>query len=138
MSCWMKYNCEALKDVDKKIIKDTFKELGFSLDEEVKSVATSYYGGTESNFSTCDAALVDSKGNVLQVGVTYANEDGNLEIQGDFWMTGIDHQSLIQKLAQTYQKNYLTEQLELNGYTIESVEVNQQGEVEIEAYAWSA
>lgn len=29
MSCWMKYSCNALKGIDEKIIKDTFKELGF-------------------------------------------------------------------------------------------------------------
>lgn len=29
------------------------------------------------------------------------------------------------------------QQLELNGYTIESVETNLEGEVEIEAYSWA-
>ena len=136
MSCWLKYECNALKNVDEKIIKDTFKELGYDLDETVKSVATSYFDGVESNYASCDAAIIDSNKNLIQVGVTYSNADGILEIQGDFWNTGIDHRSLIQKLAQTYQKNYLLEQLELNGYTVESVETNNQNEIEIEAYAW--
>lgn len=87
MSCWMKYSCNALKDVNEKIIKDTFKELGFSLNEEIKSVATSYFNGLESNFATCDAALVNNSGELLQVGVTYHNEENNLEVQGDFWNT---------------------------------------------------
>lgn len=107
------------------------------MNENIKSVATSYFDGLESNSATCDAALVNNSGKVLQIGVTYHNEENNLEVQGDFWNTGIDHQSLIQKLAQIYQKNYLMKQLEFNGYTIESVETNLKGEVEIETYPWA-
>lgn len=137
MSCWMKFTCDVLKNVDTDIAKKAFEELGYKLDENVKSVSMSWNSGRETGYATCDAGIVVDN-HSIQVGVTFRNTDNLLEIQGDFWNTGIDQQSLIQMLSQSYQKLYLIQQLELNGYTIESVNVNTKNEVEIEAYAWGA
>ncbi len=136
MSCWKKYTCNALTNVDQEIVKQALIELGYGLDENTKHVATSYFGGAESNYATCDAALKQD-GQVIQVGITYANKNGELEVQGDFWDTGIDHKSLIEQLTDRYLKLFTQNQCILNGYTIENETVLADGTVEYEAYAWA-
>jgi hypothetical protein len=136
MSCWRNFTCNVLKNVDKDIAKKAFAEMGLSLDEKVKSVATSYFGGSESNAGNVDAAFVKN-GKQIQLGVVWNGEEDKLQIVGDFWNTGIDDRSFIGTLSQIYQKINIQTQLELNGYTIDSVETNAKGEVEIEAYAWA-
>ena len=136
MSCWRKYTCNALKDVDKDLVCRALDEIGYCLNEDVKMVRTSY-GEDDTNSSLCDGALVIKKEHKqIPVGVTFANSQGELEIQGDFWSTGIDHKSLVQQLTDHYLKLYTIQQCELNGYTVENLQQTENG-IEYEAYAWA-
>lgn len=134
MSCWRQCSC-VLKNVNMAYLKEAAKKMGLEIDESVKSIGTSY-GNYERNRGTVDGAFVKN-GKQLQLGYVLVGEDGNLNVVGDFWSTGLNSETFLGTLGQLYQEINIQAQLELQGYTVESVVTNAQGDTEIEAYCWA-
>lgn len=134
MSCWRQCSC-VLKNVNMAYLKEAAKKMGLDIDESVKSIGTSY-GDYERNRGTVDGAFVKD-GKQLQLGYVLAGADGNLNVIGDFWSTGLNSETFLGTLGQLYQEINIQAQLELQGYTVESVITNAQGDTEIEAYCWA-
>lgn len=134
MSCWRQCSC-VLKNVNMAYLKEAAKKMGLEIDESVKTIGTSY-GNYERNRGTVDGAFVKN-GKQLQLGYVLAGEDGNLNVVGDFWSTGLNSETFLGTLGQLYQEINIQAQLELQGYTVESVVTNAQGDTEIEAYCWA-
>lgn len=134
MSCWRQCSC-VLKNVNMAYLKEAAKKMGLEIDESVKTIGTSY-GNYERNRGTVDGAFVKN-GKQLQLGYVLAGEDGNLNVVGDFWSTGLNSETFLGTLGQLYQEINIQAQLELQGYTVENVTTNAQGDTEIEAYCWA-
>jgi hypothetical protein len=116
-------------------LKQAAEKMGLAIDESVKTIATSY-GSYERNNGNVDGAFVKN-GKQLQLGYVMTGEDGNFNVIGDFWSTGLNSETFIGTLGQLYQEINIQAQLELQGYTVERVETNAQGDTEIEAYCWA-
>jgi len=134
MSCWRQCSC-VLKNVNMEHLKEAAGKMGLTINESVKHIATSY-GNFERNNGTVDGAFV-MNGKQLQLGYVLKGQDGNFNVVGDFWSTGLNSETFIGTLGQLYQEINIQAQLELQGYTVERVETNAQGDTEIEAYCWA-
>lgn len=129
MSCWRKYQSKALKNVERRFLKEACEELGFSLDFNVNEIAA--YG----NSANVTCALKQNS-NILSLGfILKENENGDTELtlEGDFWGTGLNESSFLNKLAQTYQKIRIQTELEEKGFSIESISTNEKEEIELVA-----
>ena len=111
MSCYRRYTCDVLKNVDKELLIKAMRELGCD---------------------TVDAAFSDNRLGIIMNG----DEEGHLKVVGDFWMTGLKEKTFVDNLAQQYQKHNVIQQIEQSGYLVESTEQNQEGEIEIMAYCF--
>ena len=134
MSCWRKCSAQ-IKNADLAILKEAAKKAGLTVNESVKKVATSY-GSYDSNSAKVDGAFVN-KGHQLQLGFVLNGENGCLEIVGDFWQSGLDSESFIGTLGQLYREVQIQQQVEMFGYTVESITTNAEGDTVIQAYAWA-
>ena len=132
MSHWRTFKAEVLKDVDKETLKKALADLGLEMDESLKVVDNAY------GSSKVDASL-KKDGRHISVGLNFnEQEDGStqLEVNGDFMGTGLDERTFVDELSQSYQKHNVIEQCESSGWTVESIETNDDGEIEIEAFQW--
>lgn len=130
MSCWRKYKSEVLKDVKKKFLKEACKEMGLELDYGTHCIRG--YGNYSDNI-TC--ALVKD-GEILPLGFILKERNGKTELtlEGDFWNTGLNESTFMDKLAQTYQKVNIKTELQRHGFSIESITNNNKDEIELVAY----
>lgn len=133
MSCWRKC-ASVIQDVDLDILKEAAEKMGLNIDTNVKHVGTSY-GTFDTNEAHVDGAFTKN-GQILQLGYLLKGESGNLEVVGDFWSTGLNHELFLGTLGQLYREIQIQQQAELMGYTVDSVSTNAQGDTVIEVYAW--
>ena len=128
MSMWRKFAASGIKNVDKAILHEACKEMGFDFDETIKVVSDDY------DSADVDAGFVRNDGTRIPIGFIFNDEEG-LQISGDFWTYGFDDKALMANIAKTYQKLRVIAQFEANDYVVDMVETNDKGEVIIEAYA---
>ena len=133
MSCWR--NCSSvIRNVKMEILEQAAARMGLGVDCTVKNIGTSY-GSYERNNAQVDGAFTQD-GQVLQLGFR-SNDKGIFEVVGDFYRTRLDSETFMGQLGQIYAEINIRTQLELQGYTVESVTTNAQGDTEIEAYVWA-
>ena len=126
MSCWRNYTCVVLKNVDKRKLESALKEMGLGIDNNVKCVESKW----ENRKEICDAVLTKN-GKNLSLGIIYSDDTRHMKVVGDFWGTGVDESTFVDSLSQIYQKINCMLLAELNGYTVETVETNAEGEIEV-------
>ena len=126
MSCWRNYTCDVLKNVDKRKLESALKEMGLGIDNNVKCVESEW----ENRKEICDA-VITKNGKNRSLGIIYNDDTGHMKVVGDFWGTGIDESTFVDSLSQIYQKINCMLLAELNGYTVETVETNAEGEIEV-------
>ena len=131
MSCWRKYSAKVLDNVDMDLLKKACDEMGVSFDPNIKHVENSY-----GENAAVDAALVKD-GETLPLGFRFVREDGKtkLQLEGDFWRTGLREESFLGHLSQQYQKFNIMQQAEAQGWIFDRSEVV-DGNVVLEAYQW--
>lgn len=134
MSCWRKCS-SVIENADIDILGAAAEQMGLKINTSVKRVATSY-GFNDSNSANVDGSFVKN-GKNLQLGYVLNSKGGNLEVVGDFWSTGLNHESFLGTLGQLYREIQIQQQAELMGYTIDSVSTDTQGNTVIECYAWA-
>lgn len=132
MSHWKKFEAEVLKDINMEILERAASDLNVAMDKEIRSIKNTW------GFEKVDAGLMVG-GKPIALGFNFKTVDGKteLELSGDFYGTGLDERTFIDKLAQAYQKHNAIEKLEEQGWNVDSVEFNSSGEIEIEAYQWA-
>lgn len=81
MSCYRRYTCDVLKNVDKELLIKAMRELGCELDWNVNKITWRH--GNDGD--TVDAAFSDNRLGIIMNG----DEEGHLKVVGDFWMTGL-------------------------------------------------
>lgn len=134
MSCW-RLCSSTIKDVDESILKEAAEKMGLGINTAIKHVGTSW-GIGDTNDANVDGAFTKN-GQQLQLGFVAKGENGNLEVVGDFWGSGLNHEVFLGTLGQLYREIQIQQQAELMGYTIDSITTNAEGDTVIEIYAWA-
>ena len=130
MSCWRKYTADVMKDVDKDMLHEACKRMGFDFDETKKSVSSSW----EDREEPVDAVFVKNDEEISLGFIFNGDGEGHLTVEGDFWDTGLNESQFMGDLGQNYAAINLKNQLELGlGMTVD-VEEMQGEELIIEAY----
>ena len=133
MSCWR--NCSSvIRNVKMEILEQAASRMGLGIDATVKNIGTSY-GSYERNNAQVDGVFTQN-GQAMQLGFR-TNDKGIFEVVGDFYHTRLDSETFMGQLGQIYAEINIRTQLELQGYTVESVTTLANGDTEIEAYVWA-
>ncbi|MED1125212.1 DUF1257 domain-containing protein [Bacillus atrophaeus] len=132
MSHWRKFEADVLKDINKELLGKAVKDLGVEMDESIKNIRNTWGNETVS-------AGLRKDGHPIALGFNFKNRNGKIELElsGDFFGTGLDERTFIDRLAQSYQKHNAVEKLEMQGWNIDSIETNDKGEIVLEAYQWA-
>ena len=132
MSHWKKFSSNVLEDINKDLLAKAVADLGVGFSEGIKSIRNTW--GNESV-----SAGLTRKGQPIALGFNFKNRNGKLalELSGDFYGTGLDERTFMDKLSQSYQKHKTVKALEEQGYQIDMNAMNAKGEVVIEAYQWA-
>ena len=130
MSVWKSVkNTTMEQNVDMEMLEKALETMGVSLDYTVNSISNTW------GHETCTAAFVKD-GRVLSLGVNVDN-NGGISLVGDTWGTGLGgdgkQDALMNKIAQQYNAELYQDRLVGMGYDIDSVEVNEKGEIVISA-----
>lgn len=137
MSCWRRYTCDVLKSVDKDLLHEACEELGFDFDEKIKRVANSW------GHDDVSAGFIRN-GKTLPLGFIFEKSSDNIfedkvsvTVAGDFYSTGFDEATFVNTLSKLYQKHNVIAKLTEHNYSISNVSVNENEEIEIEAYTYA-
>lgn len=130
MSVWKSVkNTTMEQNVDMEMLEKALEGMGVSLDHTVNTISNTW--GKEA----CTAAFVKD-GRVLSLGVN-VDANGGITLVGDTWGTGLGgdgkQDALMNRIAQLYNSELYQDRLIGMGYDIESVEVNEKGEIVINA-----
>lgn len=131
MSHLTTYNSNVLVNCKKTLLTKAVNDLGMQIDYNIKQIKNTWI--TEA----VDAGLIkDDK--PIAVGFKFIKEGKNtkLELAGDFWGTGIEEKSLINRLAQAYKKHDVIYQCKQQGWTINKEDIfvdNKTNEIVIQA-----
>ena len=132
MSHWKKFSSNVLEDVNKEILAKATADLGVGFDESITSIRNSW--GNEAV-----SAGLTRNGKAIALGFNFKQRNGKtaLELSGDFFNTGLDERTFIDRLSQAYQKHKSIQALEQQGWIIDMTQTNAKGEVVLEAYQWA-
>lgn len=130
MSVWKSVkNTTMEQNVDMEMLEKALENMGVELDYTVNSISNTW------GHETCTAAFVKD-GKVLSLGVN-VDENGGISLVGDTWGTGLGgdgkQDQLMNTIAQQYNAELYQDRLVGMGYDIDSVEVNEKGEIVISA-----
>jgi hypothetical protein len=136
MSHWKKFESNVLKSVK----RDTLGKALADMSTQLRSVIGLDYSTTRISNTwgkeTVTAAFTVN-GKVIALGANLSpNADGTeaLQVSGDFYGTGLNENGFVDKLAQSYKKVDIIEQVEEQGWTIDEINFDAKGEVVIDAY----
>lgn len=128
MSCYRRYTCDVLKNVDTDLLSKAMMEMNCEVDWNIKKISWAH--GNDGD--VVDGAFSNNRLGVILNG----DNEGHLKIVGDYWMTGLQETTFVDTLSQTYQKLNVMQQIENSGYIVDYIKQNAEGEIEIEAYCY--
>lgn len=116
MSQWVKHHSPILVNVNKTHLEKAMAELGLTLDNNCNTIRNSW------GRASVDAGI-SRNGQALSLGLRYVEQNGNtaLELEGDFYMTGLSGTSFMNELSQQYTKVRAVQALENDRWDIENV-----------------
>ena len=129
MSHWKKFSSNVLENTNHDLLKKSLKEMGVTVDESIKMIRNSW--GNEK----VDAGLIYNSKN-LSLGFNFNNEKGTelIELSGDFYSTGLDEATFMDKVSQVYQKNDIVNKLTEARWSLDesSISKTTKGEITME------
>lgn len=131
MSHLTTFKNNSLVNTNKETLCKSLAEMDIILDYENKNIKNSWIN------KDCDAAMI-YKGKRISVGINFKmNEDGTelVEVEGDFYGTGLNQEQLTNRIAQIYQKNDIINKCRSQRWFVseENIKVNEEGEYVIQA-----
>lgn len=131
MSHWRQHKSMVLEDVQMEMLQKACQDVGVSMDTKTKEIQNSW------GHEKVDAGIVKDGSNI-SLGFVFENKDGKtaLKLTGDFYSTGLDESTFIDRLAQQYMKHKTVAAFEDQGWVVDSVDTNANGEIEILATPW--
>lgn len=133
MSHWRKYNASVLENVKMDMLEKAAAEMGIQIDHNVKQVRNSY-----GESGRVDAGI-KMNGKVLPLGFIFKTENGKttLQLEGDFWETGLNERTFLDQLSQSYQKHNIMAQAQQQGWFFDVNKTDAEGNIVLEAYQWA-
>lgn len=118
MSHLTTYHSDVLINCKKTLLNRAVADLGLKIDWDIRNIKNTWIT------DTVDCGFVKN-GTPISVGLKFNKEGANtkLEVAGDFWGTGIDQLTFIDKLAQSYKKHDVIFQCEQQGWTVNKEDV---------------
>lgn len=129
MSHWKKFTNDVLTNTKEELLRTSLSEIGVELDTSIKTISNTW--GRE----PVDMGF-KVNGKAIALGLKKVDGD-KMELRGDFYGTGLREADFMDRLSQVYQKHNITQKLALAGWSIENQLVNENGEIEIEAYTYA-
>lgn len=121
MSHLTTFESNVLLNCKKGLLTKAMKSLGYDYREDINIIKNQWI--TEK----VDAGLVRLSDNKeVSVGFRFVKEGANtkLTLAGDFWGTGIDSNSFINKIAQQYKKEDVLFQCQQQGWTVNREDIS--------------
>lgn len=132
MSHWKTFKNDVLSDTNKNYLSTALAEIGVELDTNIKSISNTW--GKE------DVDMGFKKdGRPIALGLKEVDGEGGkkvLELRGDFYGTGLNESTFMDKLSQVYQRENIVNKLQDNRWTVDSVQTDEHGNIVIEAYEY--
>ena len=118
MSHLTTYNSKVLVNCKNTLLSRAAKDLGLTIDHDIKLIQNTWI--TEK----VDAGFVID-GKPLSIGLKFIKEgkNTNLEIAGDFFCTGVDEKTFIDRLSQAYKKHDVIYKCEQQGWTVNKEDI---------------
>ena len=134
MSHLTKYKSQVLVNPVKLILEKTAKEMGMSLDYNIKKVRNTWV------HADVDAAFIKD-GKRMSIGIKINEEKGKkkADIVGDFYDTGYFDQEFIDQFSQLYKKNEVIMKCSQMGWSIDTNSIyvdDKTNEIVIDAYRY--
>lgn len=132
------YKNNSLKNTNKEMLEKSLNEIGIQIDFNNKQIRTDRW-----SWGTQDVDAVLMRGTeVLPAGLKFSiNEEGDEQVEfvGDLWGYDISQEKIMNQLAQHYQKNFIVQKCEEQGWHINEsdIKTNENGEMVIEAYRYA-
>lgn len=113
------YQSDVLKNCKKGLLLKAVKDLGLELDFNIKSIKNTWI------HDTVDAGFIkDGKAIALGLKINKEGKHKNIKVIGDFFGTGIEEKSFIDKLSQSYKKHDVIYQCKKQGWTVNADDIN--------------
>lgn len=118
MSHLTTYKSEVLTNCNKFLLRKAVQDIGLDIDYNIKTIANTWIN------ANVDAGFLKD-GQPISIGVKFVKDKANtkLEVEGDFFGTGVNQESFINKLAQAYKKQDVIYQCKEQGWTIENDDI---------------
>lgn len=112
------YQSDVLKNCKKGLLIRAVKDLGLELDYNIKSIKNTWI------YDTVEAGFVKSgKPVALGIKLDKNGKNNKIEISGDFYGTGIEEKSFIDRLSQAYKKHDVIYQCKKQGWTVNAEDI---------------
>jgi hypothetical protein len=134
MSHWRTFKNDVLTNTKENLLKKAVTELGMGLelDSSIKSIRNSW--GNEQ----VDMGL-RKNGQPIALGLKKVMVDGKekIELHGDFYSTGLNEATFMDKLSQVYSKENIIDKVNDAGWTVDNVSTDKEGNIVIDAYQYA-
>lgn len=128
MSHWKTFKSDVLTNTNVDMLRTALGEIGVGLDTNRKQISNTW--GKED----VDMAFsVNGRG--VALGLKQVGD--KMELRGDFYGTGLRENEFMDKLTQVYKKIDIVDRLENNGWTVEDITQDQNGDFLINAYQYA-
>jgi DNA-binding CsgD family transcriptional regulator len=134
MSHLTQFSNNSLVNTNKDRLEKSLKEIGVTLDYNNRTIKNQWIE------DTVDAAfIVDGKR--IAAGINFKMVDGKetVEVNGDFYGTGLNQKTLTNQIAQVYQKNDVIAKCKSQRWFIDNekdIKANENGDIVIQAYRY--
>ena len=131
MSHWVTYKNDVLVNTDIPSLKKALNNMGCKVFDNVKSIRNSW-GNAEVDF----AFAKNSDNPTLGFKEIVRQASKQLELRGDFFSTGLNQSNFMDELSQKYQEQHVLSTLEKNQWYVENNNVDEEGNIIIDAYQY--
>lgn len=129
MSHWKQFTNDVLTNTNMDILSQAVAKMGITLDTTIKNISNPW--GSEK-------VDMGFRKNGQAIALGFRNNNGKLELVGDFYGTGLVEEDFINQVSQHYTVEDIVRKVRTSMWTLENEPtVNANGEVEMYVYQYA-